>query len=540
MPLSKHLLKRLPKRLNLGCGLDHRVGYWNVDIDPRVRPDEIVDVRKKLPYANNSLAEIVAQDIFEHLTLADAKSLLIDCHRILKKNCGLVIRVPNPDAIIDKFQHDPETRNLFIYGDTSQSGEWGSHKQGYTKPLLKRLLSLTGFNIITFKTIDTNFEVYAKKGSIPHLDSLLFINYSLGFGGAEVFNSDLLALIRSLGTNVRAYVLNDQFYRLLVKKKVSSDYLKTKIDLNGNWRGLIKSLLLLPFALKEIIGISWQHKNYQTILLTSFAEKILFTGVAKLLKWRVVWIEFGPLSPVFGKMLGIPKLLYRCVSHLPDSVIVPSRHTLNDVIPHGKISRGKTVIIPCGRLFKQVVRRPTKDNSFILLCVSRLESGKGQNVLIEAWSQIYRQMPNAKLRIVGTGDQEDRLKALIKEHKAEHCVELAGFVSNIDNEYQNADAVVFPSQWNMEGFGLTTIEAMHYGKPVVAFQTGPTPEIVSHMYDGLLVETRTGARGLANTIYNLYSNKSLQRKLGNNAKRTAMKYKLQLLVDQYLKQLIST
>lgn len=538
MPLSKHLPKRWPKRLNLGCGFDHRSGYWNVDIDPHVQPDEIVDVRNKLPYQNNSIIEILAQDIIEHLTLADAKCLLQECHRVLKNNGLLAIRVPNPDAIIEKFQDDIETCNLFLYGDTSLSGEWGSHKQGYTDLLIKRVLSLTGFTNITIKNIDTNFEITAKKGKIPQLQSLLFVNYSLGFGGAEIFNTDLLTMIQSLGTKVNSLVLNEQFNKLLQSKNIKSNLLKTKIDLNGNWRGLIKSTLLLPFALIEVVRILWLYRNTQTILLTSFADKILYTSLAKLFRMRVVWIEFGPLSPVFGKMLGIPKFLYRLVSHLPDTVIVPSRHTLNDVIPHGRISRGKAMVIPCGRIFTSDEKRKIKGNSFTFLCLSRLEKGKGQDVLIKAWSQIHRKMPHAKLRIVGTGDQEGNLKSLVNKYNLNKSIEMAGFVQSVADEYQNADAIVFPSQWNMEGFGLTTIEAMHYGKPVIAFHSGPTPEIITHQHDGLLVDPKTGENGMALAMIDLYTNKILQQKLGKNARKSALKFNLQNLADQYLEQLI--
>ena len=53
-----------------------------------------------------------------------------------------------------------------------------------------------------------------------------------------------------------------------------------------------------------------------------------------------------------------------------------------------------------------------------------------------------------------------------------------GFVTKNTDVYKNLDCVVFPSTWQLEGFGLVLIEAMAHRVPVIASSVGPVPEVV--------------------------------------------------------------
>ena len=59
------------QKLNLGCGLDHRPGYVNIDAVAAVKPDVLHDVSEPLPYKNASVSEVIAQDILEHFIYDD-------------------------------------------------------------------------------------------------------------------------------------------------------------------------------------------------------------------------------------------------------------------------------------------------------------------------------------------------------------------------------------------------------------------------------------------------------------------------------------
>jgi len=79
-------------KLHLGCGNEHLKGYVNCDISPEVNPDKIVNLEKKLPFKNNSVDEIIANHILEHIE--NFISLIKEFYRICKKNAIIKIRVP--------------------------------------------------------------------------------------------------------------------------------------------------------------------------------------------------------------------------------------------------------------------------------------------------------------------------------------------------------------------------------------------------------------------------------------------------------------
>ncbi len=82
-------------KLNLGCGLDYKKGWVNIDIDKQTNPDKIVNLNKvPYPFEKNSVDEINASHVIEHLTLSPIEFLL-ECRRILKYEGKLHLRYPN-------------------------------------------------------------------------------------------------------------------------------------------------------------------------------------------------------------------------------------------------------------------------------------------------------------------------------------------------------------------------------------------------------------------------------------------------------------
>ena len=105
-------------KLNLGCGDDIRIGFINIDAIAGPGVDMVCDITGKLDFFDASIEEIVAQDILEHLTREQLSKTLAEISRILKVGGQLFVRIPNIDAIISKFEDDPDTRNLFLYGNS--------------------------------------------------------------------------------------------------------------------------------------------------------------------------------------------------------------------------------------------------------------------------------------------------------------------------------------------------------------------------------------------------------------------------------------
>ena len=79
-------------KLHLGCGKDYRKGYLNCDISKEVKPDKIVNLEKKLPFKDNSVEEILAYHVFEHIS--NFSQLMHELHRVCKKNAIIKIKTP--------------------------------------------------------------------------------------------------------------------------------------------------------------------------------------------------------------------------------------------------------------------------------------------------------------------------------------------------------------------------------------------------------------------------------------------------------------
>ena len=81
------------KKLNLGCGIDIKPGWINLDSVAIPGVDVVHDIEKPpLPFGNEAFDEILAQDVLEHV---DYIPVLKDLHRILKTGGALRIRVPH-------------------------------------------------------------------------------------------------------------------------------------------------------------------------------------------------------------------------------------------------------------------------------------------------------------------------------------------------------------------------------------------------------------------------------------------------------------
>ena len=143
-------------RLNLGCGLDVRDGYINIDVR-KVHPKILVlDLEKELlrPFPDGSAEEIIAKDFVEHLSWRVVEDFLRDCYRVLKRGGRMYIQVPDLEAIARKVILDPSFRfgdlegwkaiSYWVYG-SGDYGEPSFHKAGFTIPTLRRLLESIGF-----------------------------------------------------------------------------------------------------------------------------------------------------------------------------------------------------------------------------------------------------------------------------------------------------------------------------------------------------------------------------------------------------------
>jgi hypothetical protein len=93
-------------KLNIGSGGKPLEGYVNVDMQPMVHPDVVCDIGKKYwPFSDNSVDEVVAEHILEHLTTPELFHCMQEMYRVCKAGAEVKVRLPHPRA--DIFLGDP-------------------------------------------------------------------------------------------------------------------------------------------------------------------------------------------------------------------------------------------------------------------------------------------------------------------------------------------------------------------------------------------------------------------------------------------------
>lgn len=109
-------------KLNMGCGFKKLVDHWNVDIEPKCNPDEVVDFEvTPWPYEDNFFDKITADNILEHLG-QDPKvftKIIKEMYRVSKDGAEWFIQVPHHrcDLFWDDYTHvrvlTPKTFQMF-------------------------------------------------------------------------------------------------------------------------------------------------------------------------------------------------------------------------------------------------------------------------------------------------------------------------------------------------------------------------------------------------------------------------------------------
>ena len=163
----------------------------------------------------------------------------------------------------------------------------------------------------------------------------------------------------------------------------------------------------------------------------------------------------------------------------------------------------------------------------ILLFVGRLFPYKGLEYLIEAVYFVSKKFENFKLFVVGSGEKERELKNLSRKLGVSDKIVFAGAVDEKtrDSFYKLCDIFILPSVNRGEAFGISLLEAMRFGKPLVTTKIpGSGVSFVNkHLVTGLVVEPRN-SKALSEAILKLLKNDRLRLKLGKNSKKRFLNY----------------
>jgi glycosyltransferase involved in cell wall biosynthesis len=183
---------------------------------------------------------------------------------------------------------------------------------------------------------------------------------------------------------------------------------------------------------------------------------------------------------------------------------------------------------------RQPSSTPPKNDT--LLFVGKLTEQKGVDVLIRSIAGVRPTIPGIRLKIVGDGPEEEKLKKLAANLQVSDLVTFTGKLSNhkVMEEIDDALCVIIPSKY-VENCSMVGIEAMSRGKVIIASNIGGLPDLVDDNISGFLVRPND-PEDLSKKIISIMQNASLASQMG--ARATA-KYLRSFSKEAYYRTLLS-
>lgn len=346
---------------------------------------------------------------------------------------------------------------------------------------------------------------------------ILKFPYSSLFGGGERSTITVVEQLQKKGFN---------FFLVSSCKVLLREFWKRHWYHKKLWAGkepVSKGALLIfpflaPFIFIELCVVLVYYRVWKKVTILyclSLTEKVLATLPARILGMKVFWVEHVTIERWLTK--NPLKVFYRLFSGL--AAIIAISKVIKDQLVQMGVKEKRIQVIYNGvdlDLFKMKEIYWDHPERFIVGVVARLEREKGIEFLLQAIKIVKEFIPNVRAIIVGDGSERKKLEWLGNQLGLKEKIQWVGYQENIEKWYHFFDVLILPSV-KRESFGITLVEAMASGIPVIASKIGGTSEIIDDNINGLL--TKPGSsQDLADKIIYLYNHRAEARRMINKAR----------------------
>jgi len=295
-----------------------------------------------------------------------------------------------------------------------------------------------------------------------------------------------------------------------------------------------KQPLAWVWNLRSVIRLGRLIRSWEAHLV--FSNSTVQFGGALAARWKKVphvWSvheilegESSSLRFLFGG-----RALARMVSALSAVVLVNSEATAAPFADRSRVRRVYPGLeadrLGGGRREKARQTFGLEPGDFVVGTVGRIYPGKGQLELVEAVLRAAESEPRIRLLVVGEIRHRKygkKIRNFLARSRFRDRVILTGFQAGMGEVLAALDLMVIPSR--VESFGLSVLEAMAAGVPVLAVRRGGIPEIITAGEDGVLVDA-PDPREISRAILALVRDPERTRRLALNArKKVAQKFSL--------------
>jgi glycosyltransferase involved in cell wall biosynthesis len=219
------------------------------------------------------------------------------------------------------------------------------------------------------------------------------------------------------------------------------------------------------------------------------------------------------ISPIIGP------LFEKITVKMPVDIIhTVSNASKEDIIDFNAKSSSDIVVIPNGiNLQHYDCLGFKKDYQNYVLFIGRLVYYKNLDVVISAFKDVVRKVPDAKLIVVGDGPMRDKWEKMVSELNLDQNIEFTGYVPHEKKIelLSKCSLLLLPSV--IEGFGLVLLEAFAMSKPVLVSEQRVFYEVVNDGVDGFILPNHDASKWAEKIIF-LLSNKTICQDMGNKGR----------------------
>lgn len=187
----------------------------------------------------------------------------------------------------------------------------------------------------------------------------------------------------------------------------------------------------------------------------------------------------------------------------------------------------KTIYNPVD-IEKYKIKRNYTREGIKFVNVARFHPVKNHKLLIDAFSNVVSENRDAELYLVGDGSEYEEIKAYVHSKQIDDRVRFTGYTDNVLQFLEQADVFVISS--TSEALGVSVIEALATGLPVIATKVGGLPELVDN--NGVLVQSNN-ERELTNAMLLLSRENETRKIMGKNSLEKAERFHVSKILLQY-------
>ncbi len=303
--------------------------------------------------------------------------------------------------------------------------------------------------------------------------------------------------VRSLPKVARHFVY---FFRLL-KRARAADIIFAQDPVSvGLPSALAAKVLGKKFALKVVGDYAWEQ--YQQKIKN---QKSKIKNLDDFQKEKLDFIT------------ELRRRIQKFVTQRAQKIIVPSEYLKKIVMQWGANEKKISAIYNAfeadtGQISKDEARSRLGLSGTVAVSAGRLVPWKGFEALIEIVAELQKDISGFKLVIIGSGPDEERLLAKVKNLGLEGVVTLVGPISHdgLLRYFRAGDVFILNTAY--EGFSHTLLEAMASGLPVITTPVGGNSEIIKDGENGILV-SYNDIRGITDAVRRVLSDPVLRDRL---------------------------